>query len=597
MFIVKKKLKSGEYYYLRETKREKDKVISRDIAYLGKNRKEAESKMKEIVSKLENKNKGGIQKIKNVKLSKVIMDNKDKIEKQEKKPEEKKLTIDDRAKSVQSIDELTSFCKRKGFVYPSGEIYGSVAGFWDFGNLGVELKNNIKKQWWNFHVQQREDMAGIDGSIITNPKIWEASGHVASFSDVSVRCRKCKKYNKVDKQELETAKCGFCQGELDKKSAKDINLMFKTQIGPVEEESLLGYLRPETAQLIFADFKLVQENSRLKLPFGIAQIGKAFRNEISPRDFIFRCREFEQMEIEYFIHPEKKKECPYFKELENFELNIYSEEMQKKGKPSEKMKIKDAIKKGIIKLQWHAYWLALETKWFIELGAKPSKFRIRQHLSEERSHYATDTWDLQYEFPFGWQELEGIADRGQFDLSQHEKFSGKDMKLFDEETKKRVLPVVVAEPSLGVERAFLVFLLDAYNFDEKRNNIVLKLNPKLAPIKAAIFPIVKIDEKLVKMAREVFADLSKEWNVIYDDSGSVGRRYSRNDEAGTPFCITFDELSLKQKDCTIRDRDTTKQIRVKIENLREVIRKLINQELEFEKAGKLVETRVLEGKT
>jgi len=585
-YIVKKRIGKTDYFYLRESKREGKKVKSVFLGYLGKNRKEAIEKMKEFKNKEENEDKQNIQKIKNTKLGIDSMDNKDKQERKEEKKEKRETEL--------TIDELASFCRKKGFVYASGEIYGGLSGFWDFGHLGAELKNNIKKQWWDFHVQQREDIAGIDGSIITNPEVWKASGHVASFSDVSVRCKKCKKYNKVDKQELEAARCGFCGGELDKNSAKDLSLMFKTQVGPVEEESILAYLRPETAQLIFADFKQVAENARLKLPFGIAQIGKAFRNEISPRDFIFRCREFEQMEIEYFIHPDKKSECPYFKEIENFELNIYSEEMQKKGKEPERMKIKDAVKKGIIKLEWHAYWLALETKWFIEIGAKPENFRMRQHLSEERSHYATDTWDLQYKFPFGWQELEGIADRGIFDLSQHEKFSGKDLKLFDEETKKKVLPMVVAEPSLGVERAFMVFLLDAYEYDEKRQNVVLRLNPRLAPVKAAIFPIVKVDEKLVKMSREVYEDLRKELNVSYDESGSVGRRYSRNDEAGTPYCITFDEESLKSKDCTIRNRDDTKQIRVKVSELKDILRKLINSEIKFEKAGKLVETRMKE---
>jgi glycyl-tRNA synthetase len=326
----------------------------------------------------------------------------------------------------------------------------------------------------------------------------------------------------------------------------------------------------------------------MKLPFGIAQIGKAFRNEIAPRDFLFRDREFEQMEIEYFIDPSKKEECPYIEELEDFELNIYSEDMQKSGRNVERMKIKDALKKGLIKLSWHAYWLAIETKWFLDLGADASKFRIRQHLAEERSHYATDTWDLEYEFPFGWKELQGIADRGDYDLSQHEKYSKKDLKIFDEETKKRILPVVVAEPSLGVDRAFLVFMFDAYYYDSKRENIVLRLNPKLSPIKAAIFPLVKNDEKQSEMAKKVFDLLKKDWNVVHDVSGSIGRRYARNDEVGTPYCITVDEDSLKNEDVTIRDRDTTKQVRVKLSKLREVVRSLVEGEIEFIKAGKIL---------
>jgi glycyl-tRNA synthetase len=488
------------------------------------------------------------------------------------------------------IDELATFCKRKGFVYPSGEIYGGLAGFWDYGPLGVEFKNNIKSSWWNFHVRQREDIAGIDGSVITNPKVWKASGHVDNFTDVYVKCKKCKKAAKIDKKDVGKARCEFCSGEYE--IIGNLNLMFSTQVGPVASEGNKAYLRPETAQLIFADFKLVQENARLQLPFGIAQIGKAFRNEISPRDFLFRCREFEQMEIEYFIHPEKRKECPYIQPYENFELNVYSEEMQNKKKKPEKMKVKDALKKGIIKLAWHAYWLALETEWFLSLGADKSKFRVRQHLSEERSHYATDTWDLEYEFPFGWKELQGIADRGSFDLSQHEKHSGKDLHLYDEETKKKVLAEVVAEPSLGVERAFLVFLFDAYNFDKKRENVVLKLHAKLAPIKASVLPIVK-DEKMTKIARDIVSELRKEWNVSYDESGSIGRRYSRADESGTPMCIAIDEDSIKSKTCTIRDRDTTKQVRVKISELPDVVRKVISGESVL-KLGKLVETRVKE---
>ena len=321
----------------------------------------------------------------------------------------------------------------------------------------------------------------------------------------------------------------------------------------------------------------------MKLPFGIAQIGKAFRNEIAPRDFLFRSREFEQMEIEYFIEPEQK--CPY--EIPNEEILIYSAEAQEKNQEPEKMKIKDALKKGIIKKDWHAYWLAIEFLWFKNLGANPSNFRIRQHSKNELAHYSTDCWDLEYNFPFGWKELEGIADRGDFDLSQHEKFSRKDLSIFNEETKKKVLPHVICEPSLGVGRALLVFRCDSYYKDKERGNIVLKLSPKLAPIKAAIFPIVKRPE-FEDIAEEVLKDLGEEWNVVYDKSGSIGRRYARNDEVGTPFCITIDEESLKKKDVTIRDRDTTQQVRVKITELREVFRKLIDQKLKFEDAGKLV---------
>lgn len=481
-----------------------------------------------------------------------------------------------------TIDELATFCKRKGFVYPSGEIYGGLAGFWDFGHLGVEFKNNIKSAWWKYHVHQREDIVGIDGSIITNPKVWEASGHVKSFVEIAVICKKCGHKTKLDKYELGKVKCEKCGGEYEKKG--EFNPMFTTNVGPIKNDSIKAYLRPETAQLIFTNFKFVQENARLKLPFGIAQIGKAFRNEISPREFLFRMREFEQMEIEYFISPKMK--CPYLNEIKNIEINIYSEDLQLSKKPAKKMKIYDAWKKGIIKTDWHAYWLALEYKWFTSLGANPDKFRARQHTSDERSHYSSDTWDIEYLFPMGWRELQGFANRSDYDLKQHEKYSNKNMTLTNEKGEK-ILPHVICEPSCGVERAFLLFLLDAYKYEKKRDNIVLKLNPILAPYKAAVFPLVSKGE-MYNLSKKIYKELSQEFNILFDASGSIGRRYSRNDEIGTPFCITIDDKSLKDKDVTIRDRDTTNQIRVKIRELRETLKKLINNEILFAKAGKKV---------
>ncbi|MFA5061230.1 MAG: glycine--tRNA ligase [Candidatus Pacearchaeota archaeon] len=478
-----------------------------------------------------------------------------------------------------TIDEMTNFCKRKGFVYPSGEIYGGLAGFWDFGPLGSEIKKNIKDSWWDYHVHQREDIVGIDGAIITNPAVWEASGHVGNFIDLAVVCKKCKTKSKVDKHELENAYCEKCGGGLEYKG--EFNPMFTTSVGPIKEDSVNAYLRPETAQLIFSDFKLVQENARLKLPFGIAQIGKSFRNEIAPRNFLFRCREFEQMEIEYFINPKKTKECPFMNpQLEELEVYVYSSEMQEKKKEPKKMKIKEALKKGLIVLSWHAYWLATELNWFFSLGANPENFRIRQHTKEEKSHYATDTWDIEYNFPFGWKELQGIADRGIFDLTQHEKHSKKDLKIMDEESGNKVLPMVVAEPSLGVERAFLVFLFDAYSNNDK-GEIVLKLSPTLSPIKAAVLPLVKKDENLVNISREVYEELKKDSYVSYDDSGSIGRRYARNDEIGTPFCITIDGESIKNQDVTVRNRDNCEQKRIKINSLKEVLRDLISGQKKF----------------
>jgi len=548
MFIVKKRIKDNEYYYLQHSSRENGKVISRTVAYLGKTKSGAEKKAKEF--------KSGIKK--------EIME-----EEKPKKLENKRLTI----------DELTNFCKRKGFVYPSGDLYGGLAGFWDYGHLGSELKNNIKGEWWSEHVHKREDVVGIDGSIITNSKVWEASGHIGSFVDVAVICKKCKNKFKVDKHELSKKKCEKCGGELESKG--EFNPMFTTSVGPIKEDSTKAYLRPETAQLIFANFKQVQENARLKLPFGIAQSGKSFRNEIAPRNFLFRSREFEQMELEYFIDPEKTKECFLLnKEIKKFELNVYSREMQEKNQEPQEMTVEETLSKNIIEFPWHAYWLAIELNWFFSLGARKENFRIRQHLKEEKSHYATDTWDIEYNFPFGWKELEGIADRGTYDLSQHEKHSKKDLKILDEKSNKKILPMVVAEPSLGVERAFLVFMLDAYSINEKQNT-VLKLNPKLSPIKVAILPLVKKEKSLVKLSKGIYNELKEEWNTVYDESGSIGRRYARNDEVGTPFCITIDNDSEKKQDATIRNRDDGIQKRVKIKNLKEILRKLISQEILF----------------
>ncbi|HLD88794.1 MAG TPA: glycine--tRNA ligase [Candidatus Nanoarchaeia archaeon] len=497
-----------------------------------------------------------------------------------------------------SVEEMASFCKKKGFVYQNSDIYGGLSGFFDFGHLGVELKNNIKQEWWKYHVRQRDDIVGIDGCIIANPKVWEASGHVSNFADLMVSCKKCKsKYradtfiedalaiktegmkavdiNKLIKEN--NLKCPNCGGDFEE--VKDFNLMFKTNVGPHEKEESTAYLRPETAQLIFTNFKLVSEHARLKLPFGIAQTGKSFRNEISPRDFLFRCREFEQMEIEYFIHPEKINDCPYISEVLSHEINVLSAEMQEKEKSAEKMKIKEIIEKKIIKTQWHAYWLAVEHKWFISLGADAEKFRIRQHLGTEKSHYALDTWDLEYNFPFGWKELQGVANRTDFDIKQHMEHSKKELSLFDEESKTRIVPYVVCEPSQGVERAFLVFMFDAYSFDAERDNIVLRLHPKLAPIKVAVFPLLANKPELVEKARFVYNLLKTELNCQFDLSGSIGRRYARQDEQGTPYCVTVDFTSLENEDMTIRDRDTTEQKRIPITEVGEILRKLISNEI------------------
>jgi glycyl-tRNA synthetase len=595
VFIVKKKIGKNEYYYLRESKRIDGKVVAKTIAYLGKDRKGAEEKAAEIARGVESRDDEAGSPLANEKGKgadapsvKKIGDNK-KVGGEGNRTEvieDREIgNIDESNKSLSnlSIDELATFCKRRGFVYPSGEIYGGMAGFWDYGPVGVELVNNIKNEWWKFHVQQREDMAGIDGSIITNPKVWEASGHVENFVDVFVQNKKTGEKTKVDKHEVS----GLGE-EWEVKG--DFNPMFTTKVGP-GEDSVSAYLRPETAQLIFADFRDIWENARLKLPAGIAQIGKAFRNEISPREFLFRAREFEQMEIEYFIS--KGMKCPYIDEIRGIEVEVFSEKDQRvKAESGEKIEVYDAWKKGIIKTDWHAYWIAEELRWFVMLGANPEKFRARQHTSEEKSHYAIDTWDLEYKFPMGWRELQGFANRGTWDLGRHAEYSGKKMDIQGEDGKK-VLPEVVCEPSLGVGRAFTLFLLDAYEFDSKRGNIVLHLSPRLAPFKAGVFPLIgKTGGEHLEMAREVFKDLKEEFNVFFDKSGSIGRRYARQDEIGTPYCITVDGDSLKGKDVTIRERDSTKQIRVKVKDLRRVIREFLEDKENFESAGKVVETRV-----
>lgn len=495
-----------------------------------------------------------------------------------------------------SIEDMAVFCKKKGFVYQNSEIYGSMAGFWDFGPLGVGLKNNIKQHWWKTFVQNREDMVGIDGSIITHPRVWEASGHTSSFADIILTCTKCRNkvradhfledQTKISTEGKKTAeinkivkeqglKCPKCKASFEE--GKDFNLMFETYVGPLKDAASLSYLRPETAQLIFTNFKQVFETSRLKLPFGIAQIGKAFRNEISPRDFLFRSREFEQMEIEFFTHPDKINECPFFNGIKNLKAAVLLA-----NNKEARMSFDEIAKK--LTSKWHAYWLALSYRWFLDLGISNKNLRLREHRKDELAHYAKACFDVEYNFPFGWKEIHGNADRTTFDLKQHARFSNKELGIYDEETKEKCVPYVASEPSQGIERAFLAFMFDAYNDDKKRGNIVLKLHPILAPVKIGIFPLVN---KLDRHAREIFEGLKMEFASVFDRSGSIGRRYARADEIGIPYCVTFDFDSVKDKAVTIRERDTTKQVRVPIKELKEIIRKLLNFEGAFEKAGKL----------
>ncbi len=440
-----------------------------------------------------------------------------------------------------SIEELTSFCKRRGIIFPSSEIYGGLAGFFDYGPIGIEMINNIRNEWWKAIVHSNLDIVGINGAIITHPKVWEASGHVDEFIDFLVECKKCKEKFRADhlieeKLKIKTEglkekelnelikknklKCPKCKGELG--DVHEFNLMFKTKVGPGDGETT--YLRPETAQLIYLNFKNVVDTSRQKIPFGIAQIGKAFRNEISPRNFLFRMREFEQMEMQYFV---KKEDASKFFEK----------------------------------------WQKARFEWYLSLGINKKNLRVREHVKKELAHYAKKAVDIEYKFDFGWKEIEGIHNRGDWDLSQHEKFSKKDLKYFDEETKKKFIPWII-ETSAGLDRVFLTFLVDAYHEEKVKGEkrIVLKIHPKIAAYKAAIFPLVNKDG-LPEKAREVYNLVKGCFLCFYDEKGSIGRRYRRMDEIGTPFCITIDHQTLEDNTVTVRNRDTMEQKRVKIDEL------------------------------
>jgi glycyl-tRNA synthetase len=422
------------------------------------------------------------------------------------------------------MDKIVSLCKRRGLIFPSSEIYGGLASCWDYGPMGVELKRNVKEAWWRAVVQERDDVVGLDTSIMMHPGVWAASGHIDSFTDPLVECKSCHLRWRADAVEGE--RCPECGGELTE--PRMFNLMFKTFMGPVEEAASTIYLRPETAQGIFVNFENVVTTSRKKLPLGIAQIGKSFRNEITPGNFIFRTREFEHMELEYFVKPRTDD-------------------------------------------KWLDYWVKERFDWYVELGIRKENLRLRQHGRDELAHYAKDCYDIEYLFPMGWSELEGIANRGDFDLTQHAKCSGKGLSYYDAEAGEKYVPYVI-EPSAGVDRSVLAFLIDAYDEEEVEGEkrTVLHLNPSLAPIKVAVLPLSR-NEKLTPLAKEVYKQLCPSFVTDYDDSQSIGRRYRRQDEIGTPFCVTIDFESLEDKQVTIRERDSLAQIRVPIKELRKVI--------------------------
>ncbi len=436
------------------------------------------------------------------------------------------------------FEKLVSLSKRKGFIFQSSEIYGGTGSVWDYGPLGVELKKNVKDRWWNAMVRMRDDIEGLDAAILMHPRVWEASGHVAGFNDPLVDCRNCKKRFRADDPKIKgtpgapDAQCPACGMKGTLSAARQFNMMFKTFMGPVEESASVVYLRPETAQGIYVNFLNVQQSTRQKIPFGIAQIGKAFRNEITPGNFTFRTREFEQMEMQFFVEPGTD-------------------------------------------MDWFDKWKEMRLEWHTGLGLAPDRLEFHQHTQEELAHYARAAFDIQFDFggSLGFQEIEGIHNRGDFDLGRHQEWSGKKLEYFDQPANKRYLPFVV-ETSAGADRTTLAVLVNAYREEsvpgEEEGRTVLGLHPALAPVKAGIFPLVKKDG-MPEIAHRITDDLRKHFPVFYDEGGAIGRRYRRQDENGTPFCITVDGDTTKDGTVTIRDRDTLVQDRVASDRLREVL--------------------------
>jgi len=427
------------------------------------------------------------------------------------------------------MEEVVALCKRRGFVFPSSEIYGGLGSTYDFGHYGVLLKSNVKGEWWRAMLRERDDIVALDSAILQHPRVWEASGHLEGFTDPLVDCRTCKLRFRADK--LEDGRCGQKPSkkpgegpDCDLTEPRQFNLMFETHVGPVAGAGSEVYLRPETAQGIFINFKNVLQFARMKPPFGIAQVGKSFRNEITPGNFIFRTREFEQMEMEFFVPPAEEE-------------------------------------------RWYRAWIEERERWYTELGIRPGFLRVRVHDPDELSHYSSGTSDIEYLFPIGWSELEGIAKRGDFDLTQHTKFSGEKLEYFDQGTKERYVPHVI-EPAAGADRATLAFLVDAYDVEEVegRQRTVLRLHPRLAPVKVAILPLLS-KEGMPEKARDVFQELRRKLPAEFDEGGSIGKRYRRQDEIGTPWGVTVDHQTMEDDTVTLRDRDTLEQTRVSIQGL------------------------------
>ncbi|HUR77291.1 MAG TPA: glycine--tRNA ligase [Acidimicrobiales bacterium] len=430
--------------------------------------------------------------------------------------------------SPELMEQVVNLCKRRGFVFPSAEIYGGFRSTYDYGPLGVLMLRNVREAWWRDMVQTRTDVVGIEAAILSPPAIWEASGHLATFTDPLVDCRKCQARFRDD-QLPEDRVCPSCGAKDEFTDAKPFHLMFKTHAGPVEDSGAVTYLRPETAQGMFTNFANVMTTARLKPPFGIAQIGKSFRNEITTGNFVFRTREFEQMEMEFFVPPAESDE-------------------------------------------WFAYWVQKRHQWYIELGMSSDSLRLRPHDAEELSHYSSGTTDVEYDFPWGWGELEGIANRGNYDLTQHATHSGEKLEYFDQASGERYTPHVI-EPAAGATRTMMAFLIDAFSEDEMGGEArtVLRLHPRLAPYKVAVLPLSKKDT-LTPLAKDVHAKLARHWMVDYDETQSIGRRYRRQDEVGTPLCVTVDFDSLADNAVTIRERDTGDQVRVAIDDVVAAVR-------------------------
>jgi len=432
--------------------------------------------------------------------------------------------------SIVSMDTIVSLCKRRGFIFQSSEIYGGLASAWDYGPLGVELKKRIQNFWWKEMTQMHDNIVGLDAAIMMHPRVWEASGHVENFTDPLVDCKSCKQRFRsdiMDEKNLKDKKCPECGGELTE--PRNFNLMFKTNLGPVEDGGSIVFLRPETAQGIYVNFKNVQQTSRLKIPFGIAQVGKAFRNEITTKNFIFRTCEFEQMEMQFFVHPSEDE-------------------------------------------KWFDFWKSKRSEYYKKLGIRENKIRFHQHGPGELAHYAKDAYDIEYEFPFGWKELEGIHNRTDFDLRRHSEYSGKEINYLDDTTQERYIPYVI-ETSAGLTRSVLVALVDAYEEEKLENDtrVVLHFHPEIAPITVGVFPLVKKDG-LDELAKSIEESLRDNFSTFYDQGGAIGRRYRRQDEIGTPYCLTIDYQSKEDQTVTIRYRDSMKQERIKISEIYSIIK-------------------------